>query len=480
MDRVIDILREATKGTDYEGRLYLVGGVVRDRFLAAFAQTEPDAISESADGSEDIDIVLEGDAGKLARFLHDRGIAEHPPVVYPRFGTAMITVAGCQVELVGARKESYEPGSRKPATVPATLVEDAARRDFTINTLMENLHTGEIIDLTGTGMRDIRDKIIRTPQDPLITFEDDPLRMLRAVRFAARLGFAIHTDTYEALRAMAHRLRIISGERIRDEFVKIVMCRNATCGLEMLRETGLLDQFAPELAAMYGVTQNIYHIYDVWTHTMKTLESIPVECGIVLRMSALLHDVGKVETRSVDEKGAVHFYHHQTVGARIARKLMTRLRFPRSQIDQVAFLISMHLRVGEYDNGWSDAAVRRLIRDAGDHLEDAIRLTEADKSAANPDMPTVDIAALRQHIARVKGELAGKKLTSPLSGREIMETLGLDPGPEIGRLKKYLEAEVIEGRLAPGDKSAARELLRRKHAEDRRLDGSPTSDIAGR
>lgn len=466
MDRVIQVLREATSGTRYEGRLYLVGGAVRDKLLAARESTAPDKTPPTFEAAEDIDIVLEDDAGELAEFLYRKGAAQHPPVTYPRFGTAMITVEGCQVELVGARRESYEPGSRKPVTAPATLAEDAARRDFTINTLMENLHTGEIKDLTGMAVRDIRDGIIRTPQDPDVTFEDDPLRMLRAVRFAARLGFTIHPDTYDAIRRMAYRLEIVSGERIRDEFVKIVMCRNAAWGLETLRETGLLDRFAPELSAMYGVGQNVYHIYDVWTHSLKTLEAIPVEAGIVLRLSALLHDVGKVETRSVDEKGAVHFYHHQAVGARIARRLMTRLRFPHSQIDQVAFLISMHLRVGEYDNGWSDAAVRRLIRDAGDHLEDAIRLTEADKSAANPDMPTVDIAALREHIAKVKSEAAGRRFASPLSGREIMQTLGLGPGPEIGRIKEYLETEVIEGRLAPGDKAAARELLQRRYGAD--------------
>jgi len=480
MDRILEILRRATRGSRYEGALYLVGGAVRDKFLReGEGLREGEAPAEPCDAAqqelrpptelrppaepEDIDIVIEGDAGELAQFLYETGLAEHPPVTYPRFGTAMISIAGRQVELVGARKESYDPDSRKPTTSPATLLEDVARRDFTINTLLENLHTGEVKDLTGLAQRDIGDKIIRTPQDPRITFDDDPLRMLRAVRFAARFEFTIHPDTYTAIREMATRLGIVSGERIRDEFVKIVMCPNAAWGLDTLRETGLLDQFAPELSAMHGVTQNIYHIYDVWTHTLKTLESIPVESGMILRLTALLHDVGKVETRTVDENGAVHFYHHQTVGAKIARKLMRRLRFANSEIDRVAFLISMHLRVGEYDNQWSDAAVRRIVRDAGDRLEDAIRLTQADKAAANPNVPTVDLAALREHLARVKNEIAGERLVSPLSGREIMEVLGLEPGPEIGSIKAYLESEVIEGNLAPGDKAEARELVRRKY-----------------
>ncbi|MCX8052398.1 MAG: CCA tRNA nucleotidyltransferase [Armatimonadetes bacterium] len=470
MDRTLEILREVTRGSCYEGRLYLVGGVLRDRLLESSATDEapepnnagktpiPDPSLVKME-EEDIDIVLEGDACKFAQFLFENDIAERPPVTYPRFGTAMITISGRQVELVGARKESYEHHSRKPKTEPGTLLDDVLRRDFTINTLLQNLHTGEVKDLTGMALRDLQDRIIRTPKDPRVTFEDDPLRMLRAVRFAARLGFNIHPDTYAAICEMAHRLEIVSAERIRDEFIKILMCENATWGLETLRETGLLEQFAPELAAMHGVTQNIYHIYDVWTHTLKTLESIRVEEGIILRLSALLHDVGKVETRTVDEDGSIHFYRHQTVGARIARRLMQRLRFSVAQIERVAFLISMHLRVGEYDKQWTDAAVRRLIRDAGDHLEDAIRLTEADKAAANPNMPSVDIAALREHIGKVKKEIEGKRLTSPLSGREIMEALGLEPGPQIGKIKAFLEGEVIEGRLAPGDKTRAREML---------------------
>ena len=460
MDQVLESLRRTTEGSRYEGKLYLVGGAVRDNYL----HRERKALSEQArqeprTPDEDIDIVLEGDAGELASFLHDKGIAEHAPVTYPRFGAAMITVAGRQVELVGARKESYERESRKPVTQPGTLLDDVARRDFTINTLLENLHTGEVHDHTGLAIRDIQDRVIRTPQDPRVTFDDDPLRMLRAVRFAARFEFTIHPDTYAALSEMATRLGIISGERIRDEFCKTLMSPNAIWGLETLRETGLLEQFAPELVAMCGVTQNVYHIYDVWTHTMKTLESIPVERGMILRLSALFHDVGKAETRTVDEKGQVHFYHHQTVGARIARRVMRRLRFANAEIDRVAFLISMHLRVGEYDHQWTDAAVRRLIRDAGDHLEDAIRLTQADKAAANPDMPSADLGALREHIEKVKRELAGRRLASPLSGGEIAELLGIEPGPRVGEIKKYLEGEVVEGNLAPGDKTAARELI---------------------
>ena len=409
--------------------------------------------------------MLEGDAGELAKFLYDKGVADHFPVTYPRFGTAMVAVSGRQVELVGARIESYDRSSRKPSTRPGTLLDDVLRRDFTINTLLENLHTGEIKDLTGLAFQDIKDKIIRTPLDPFVTFDDDPLRMLRALRFAVRFGFSIHPDTYAAICERSNRLHIISPERIRVEFTKILMTTNAVVGLEMLRETKLLDQFAPELSAMHGVTQNIYHIYDVWTHTMKTLELFLADAGINMRLAALMHDVGKIETRTVDENGNVHFYEHQHAGAEIARRIMRRLRFSNSQIDEIALLISMHLRVGEYDSEWSDAAVRRLLRDAGDHLEDLIRLTEADKAAANTQMPSVDLAALRAHFERVTTQLAGHRIMSPLTGREIMDLINIPPGPEIGKIKAYLEHEVIEGKLQPSDKAAAAEMILHKYGK---------------
>ncbi|MCX6346255.1 MAG: CCA tRNA nucleotidyltransferase [Armatimonadetes bacterium] len=429
-----------------------MGGIVRDKLLHG----TPD---------EDIDIVLEGDAGCLADYLHERGIAKHAPVTYPRFGTAMIIVDNRQVELVGARKESYDPTSRKPVTEPGTLLDDASRRDFTINTLLENLHTGEVIDLTGKAIADLRDGIIRTPVEPVTTFDDDPLRMLRAIRFSTRFNFAIDPETYSAIYACAPRLSIISAERIREEVVKIIMSEKAVEGLEMLRETGLLQQFAPELAEMYGVTQNIYHIYDVWTHTLKTLELISAEWGIILRLAALFHDTGKVKTRTIGDDGAVHFYNHQMVSAEIARRIMHFLRFSNSQIHEVTFLISMHLRVGEYDKQWSDTAVRRLLREAGEHLDDLIRLTQADKDASNPAMPKVDIIALGEHVARIKQGLAGQRISSPLDGREIISLLGEQPGPKIGEIKAYLEHEIIEGNLLPGDKASAVDFVLRRYGK---------------
>lgn len=450
MHEVIQKLKNATQGGEYQNRLYLVGGIVRDKHLRL-------------PHDEDIDIVLEGDAARLAQHLFERGVAGHPPVTYPRFGTAMVVVDGTQVELVGARKESYDPASRKPSTEPGSLLDDVLRRDFTINTLLENLHTGETLDLTGRGIEDIANGIIRTPRDPIATFDDDPLRMLRAVRFAARLGFDIEPGTLAGIREMAPRLDIVSAERIRTEFIKIVMSPQPAQGLETLRQTGLLRRFAPELAAMHGVTQNIYHIYDVWEHSLKTLELIPAESGMILRLAALLHDLGKVETRTTDDQAAVHFYRHEVVGAETARRLMQRLKFSNAEIGAVAFLISMHLRVGEYDNQWTDSAVRRLLRDAGHSLDDLVLLTAADRAAANPETDHVDLVAFAAHVDRVKAALSGQKIRSPLDGQEIIELLGLPPGPKIGEIKDFLEGQIVEGCLLAGDKKGAAGLLLRKY-----------------
>ncbi|MDO8587867.1 MAG: HDIG domain-containing protein [Armatimonadota bacterium] len=447
--RTLDRIREATKSSEYEGRLYLVGGIVRDKILGLPEE-------------QDIDIVLEGDAAALAEFLHDKGLTEHFPVVYPRFGTAMVSLNGRKVELVSARTEKYEPESRKPDVQLASLRDDALRRDFTINTLLENLHTGEVIDVLGTALSDLKNRTIRTPTDPVSTFAEDPLRMLRAVRFAARFGFTIDRDALEAIRQEGDRLSIVSGERIRDELIKILASQGAITGLELLRETGLLRRFAPEIDRMSGVTQNIYHVYDCWTHTLKALEALPPDASLRLRLATLFHDIGKPDTRTVDEAGNVHFYSHQTAGVEIARRVMRRLRFSNDEIGYVAPMIHMHLRVGEYDDEWSDAAVRRLIRDVGDMLDDLIELTRVDKAASNLEMPSVDLEALRRRIAQVESGLAAAEIRSPLNGHEIMQVLGVKPGPVLREAKDFLTNEVIEGRLRPGDKAEAERLLKER------------------
>ncbi len=446
MLEALELIKNSTLCTEYEGKIYLVGGIVRDEVMGISS-------------NEDADLVLEGDAIALVDYLYKKGVAAHPPVLYERFGTAMVTIQGRQIELVSARKETYDPESRKPFIEPATLLDDVLRRDFTINTLLKNLHSGEILDLTGKGRADIVAQIIRTPLEPNKTFSEDPLRMLRAIRFSARLGFNIEPETYTAIVENARRIRIVSQERIRDEFVKLLMTPRASNGLEMLRDTGLLERFAPELVDMKCVEQNQFHVYDCWTHTMRTLEALPESADIIVRLAALFHDVGKPETKSVDANGNIHFYGHQHVGASIAAKILRNLRFSNDQIEQVCDLIKLHLRPGSYTEDWSDSAIRRLMRDAGELWDSLLTLAKADIAASNTELINPDFESLETRAEAIRNELAIERIASPLNGNQIMNLLGIPPGPRVKEIKEYLLNEVIEGRLRPEDQCLATSLV---------------------
>lgn len=449
---VIERIRQALRGTPYESKVYLVGGIVRDELLG---RPLPN----------DIDLVLEGDALQLAQFLYDSGITPHKPVQYRRFGTALLVIDSVQVELVTARAESYRSDSRKPVKVkPATLLEDAQRRDFTVNTLLKNLHTGEIVDPLDTGLSDLHERVLRTPREPKSTFHEDPLRMMRAVRFAVQLDFTIAPAVWEAIRAEAHRLQIISIERIRDEFIKILQQANAHKGLSMLLESGLLAQFAQPLLPMVGCTQpGGFHLYDVWEHSVKAVAclQIPEPCPMPdweLRLATLLHDVGKPATRTVDEHGMVHFYGHAEKGAEIACQWLTQMRYANTTIERITKLILLHMRPGAYSPNWSDSAVRRLIRDAGELLEPLLCLVSADICAQKNQGRTLQ--DLRTRIQHMQSTEKSSEWRSPLSGREIMSALGISEGPLVGRIKHYLEEQVIEGHLDPDDKESAFRLAK--------------------
>lgn len=460
VQKAIERLRKVLKDTPYEGKVFLVGGYVRDRLLGRPL-------------GNDLDLVLEEDGLALAQFLYEHGASRSKPVLYPRFGTAMVMIGDITVEIVTARAESYRSDSRKPIRVkPATLQQDALRRDFTINTLLENLHTGEVIDLLGTGLPDLHARWIRTPLDPKSTFHEDPLRMLRAVRFAVQLGFTIEQATYQALRSEAGRLSVISVERIREELNKLMDQPAASTGLQILMETGLLTQFAPELMPMVGCTQNEYHQYDVWTHTLKAIDALPPTAGWKLRLATLLHDVAKPMTRMEDEKGNVHFYDHQHIGAKLTKQWLRRMKYSKDEIDWVSRMVELHMRPGEYRPSWGDAAVRRLIRDAGELLEPLLILCEADGKARRSDVLLPDLKGLRERIESIRAKESVQRWQSPLSGQEIMALFRLPPGPLVGEIKDALTDLVIEGRLAPEDKQAAaryaEELYRsRKQLEDK-------------
>ena len=454
IQRVIDLLRETTAGTQYEGELFLVGGLLRDRELGL-------------SGASDLDLVLEGDAVELAKFLHSKGVSRHFPVLYPRFGTAMLTVGtedeSFAIELVSARAESYHPDSRKPDVRRGTIREDVLRRDFTINTLLENLHSGERLDLTGRAISDLEAGILKTPLEPRITFFDDPLRMLRAIRFAARFEFEIEAETWDAICEEAGRLRppAIAFERIRDEFVKIAALpgKRFRRGMELLKESNLLPEFLPEMAPMMGCTQGGWHPFDVWEHTLTALECLPDSARVEARLGLLWHDIGKPPTRSVEPTG-VRFYGHPVAGAELTRAFMTRLKFSNEEIRDVVTLVRLHMRLGDYRPEWPDGTLKRLIRDCGAYLDEIFILTKCDQSACRiPPEVKVNLAELRKRIDTLNALTNVLKIDSPLDGIEIMRLLNAGEGKHLRDAKEHLVNEVIEGRLAEGDKDGASRAL---------------------
>ncbi len=456
VDQALKDLSAALRGTEWDGRLWLVGGAVRDQLLGIETSTP------------DIDLVLVGDAPAVAMHLWKVRAASHHPVTYPAFGTAMVHVNGVQIELVTARAETYRSGSRKPVVTPGTIATDAARRDFTVNTFLQHIDTREVVDPLGMARADLAAGILRTPCDPDITFTDDPLRMLRACRFAAKLGFVLEDATRDAIVRHAHRLAPehgISAERVRDELVKTLLAKGAEGGFELMRTTGLLGHFLPELGALYGVTQNAWHIYDVWTHTFRVLAALPADAGIVLRLAALLHDIAKPATRSVSDDGLVHFYGHEDVGADIARGILGRLKFDNDTIRDVCSLVRLHMRYGQVTESWSRTALRRLVRAVGPYQDDLFVLSLADAVGSGTPV-RIDVDGLKVRLADACAGVDVARAVSPLDGASLIHLAGgRTAGPWLGEVKHYLEGLVVDGDLAPGDMVRAEQLAREFLAE---------------
>lgn len=433
-EELLGLLRRAA--ADLGVKAWVVGGYVRDKLLNR-PHPNPDVVVE------------QGDALALARRFAELAGAP-PPVTFERYGTAQVTLPGHLVEFVTARAESYAPDSRKPDVRPATLDEDLRRRDFTINTLLMDLG-GKIHDSLG-GRADLEAGLLRTPADPLRTFADDPLRMLRAIRFAAELGFNPAPNLIPAMRDMRSRLAppVISVERISDELRRMLASDRPKLALELLDDAGLLDLILPEIAACKGVVQTGYHTHDVFGHTLLTVAATPAD--LLLRVGALYHDVGKPATAGGDGT----FVGHEEVGATIAREALGRLRFAQKEIDVVAGLVRLHLRPVFYRAEWTDGAVRRLARDAGPLLDRLMALARADIAAsAYPEPEKLD--ELQARLQSVMTERPSR-LAPLVSGEDIMRLKGIGPGPEVGRIKQRLEELVIDGNLPP-DRAAILDYL---------------------
>jgi poly(A) polymerase len=440
LPRLLEVIRLTAAELGIE--VFLVGGFVRDRLLAR--------------ESKDIDLVVVGDDGVplLERVAAQLGWAR--PAVFERFATAQIRGGEFIVEVVQARAERYDPESRKPDVRPGSLGDDIARRDFTINALAQTLD-GRVLDLTGQGLDDLRDGILRTPLDPAETFSEDPLRMFRAARFVAQLGFRLAGGLEEAMRAMAHRASILSGERVRDELSRLLVAPHPGEGLEMLRKSGLLAVSLPELLPMVGVEQGGWHLDDVWGHSVHAVELSPRD--LVTRLGCLLHDAGKPSTHALAPDGRHTFYDHPRAGAQITTAVMTRLRFSGEEIDQVGTLVLQHMWPIQYRPAEvGDGAVRRFIRTVGELRPRLLDLARADtRASAYPDVEAID--ELEQRAARLDAGSQVSRLRPPLDGHELMRLAGRAPGPWVGRAQKALIDAILDGEIPGDDPDAARRFV---------------------
>ena len=421
--------------------LYLVGGVVRDLLLGR--------------DHGDLDFATDAPPRETTRVL--RGWAERQYLVGVRFGTVGARKGDRTFEITTFREEVYAEEHRKPSVTFARDVQtDLSRRDFTINSMAVRLPEGEFVDPFG-GVRDLAAKKLDTPLEPEVAFSDDPLRMLRAARFASQLEVTPAPRVVEAIKRMRSRLSIVSAERVSDELSKLLGGARPSKGLELVVATGLAEEFLPELPALRLEQDPVQRHKDVLHHTFAVVERCDAD-DLVLRLAALLHDVGKPRTRQITPEG-VQFHHHEVVGARMARERLTALRYPAAVIDDVVQLVEMHLRFHGYTE-WSDSAVRRYVREAGPLLDRLNQLTRADCTTRNP-LKAKQLGALQddleERIARLAEEENLEAMRPPLDGREVMEHLGIEPGPTVGRALEYLMELRLE--RGPIDKDEAYVLL---------------------
>ena len=451
--KILETASELAKELDVE--VYVVGGFIRDIILKKEV--------------EDIDYLIVGDVMKFAQtFANTLGINDM--VIFKTFGTAHFNHQGLNFEFVAARKESYRKSSRKPLVSEGTFFDDISRRDFTINTIAVSLSAhnfGEVIDHFN-GIEDIENKFIRTPLDPKITFDDDPLRILRAFRFASRLNFTVDESIMKAAGELRDRLEIVSQERKTDEFLKILKSPKPSIGLKLLQNTKVMEVVFPEISQMIGVEQREeYHHKDVFYHTLEVVDNISKKTDDVwLRFAALVHDIAKPKTKKFIEGTGWTFHGHEEFGARMMKSIFRRMKLPMSKLDYIEKLVRLHLRpIALVSEEVTDSAIRRMIVAADEDLEDLITLCRADITSKNPDkveryLQNYEIVMKKVWEVKEKDKL--RAFQSPVSGEVIMKECNLTPSKKVGEIKTAIEEAILDGIIGNNYEEAYEYLLKIK------------------